>query len=213
MAKYVRTSKRLQHIRWKGDWGGDYNCEEILCCFLPAFQESTSLKELHMDLPLIGGPSSLAFEHIVTHTQRLRSLTLICSAGRLDDIAVAAARSGLKKTTTLQELTLDVSHGATTAVSSILTSLRDHPLLRRLCLCGYTVTLTGLETVLLSDNSKITELEIVQRYGGRPIMGLTHVLQPLGRRPTLTKLRLHGFPLGHDEARQLGMVLRNTPSL
>jgi hypothetical protein len=171
MAKYVRTSKRLQHIRWKGDWGGDYNCEEILCCFLPAFQESTSLKELHMDLPLIGGPSSLAFEHIVTHTQRLRSLTLICSAGRLDDIAVAAARSGLKKTTTLQELTLDVSHGATTAVSSILTSLRDHPLLRRLCLCGYTVTLTGLETVLLSDNSKITELEIVQRYGGRPIMG------------------------------------------
>jgi Leucine-rich repeat (LRR) protein len=209
MAEYVRTSKHLQRIRWNGR-----RCDDMLCCFLPAIQESTSLKELHMDFLLIGGPSSLAFEHILTHTQSLRSLTLICSAGRLDDIAVAVARSGLKKNTTLQELTLDVS---TTDVSSILTSLRDHPFLRRLCLCEYTVNLTvnltGLETVLLSDNSKITELEIVQRYGGRPLLGLTHVLQALGRRPTLTKLRLRGFPLGHDEVRQLGMVLRNTPSL
>jgi hypothetical protein len=38
--------------------------------------------------------------------------------------------------------------------------------------------------------------------------GLPRVLQ--ASRPTLTKLRLHGFPLGHDEARQLVMVLRNT---
>jgi hypothetical protein len=74
------------------------------------------------------------------------------------------------------------------------------------------VNLTGLEAVLLSDTSQIMELDIHRGYGGLPVMGLTHVLQALERRPTLTKLRLHGLPLGRDEARQLGMVLRNLPT-
>jgi hypothetical protein len=111
-----------------------------------------------MDLPLIGGPSSLAFEHMLTHTQSLRSLTLISPTGRLDDIVLAAARSGLTNNTTLRELTL-VSRIVTT-LSPILSSLRDHSLLRKLCLFGDAVNLTGLETVPLSENSEITELEI-----------------------------------------------------
>jgi hypothetical protein len=41
MAKYMRTSKRLQRIRCIGDSGRELqHREEILCCFLPAFQES-----------------------------------------------------------------------------------------------------------------------------------------------------------------------------
>jgi hypothetical protein len=214
MAKYVRTSKCLQHIHW----GRRYyersfkEREEILCCFLPAFQESTSLKELDMDFPHIGGPSSLAFEQMLTHTQSLRSLS-VCSFGPLRDAAVAAARSGLKKNTTLRELTLDFSHGTAT-VSPILTSLRNHPLLQRLCLFGHAVDLTGLETVLLSGNSKITELEIRNKSnGGPPVRGLTHVLQALGRRPTLAELGLHGCPLGDDEARLLRVALCNIPNL
>jgi hypothetical protein len=71
MAKYVRTSKRLQHIRWNP--GARMMDDRGLCCFLPAIQESTSLKELHMELPLQGGPSNLAFENMLTHTQSLRS--------------------------------------------------------------------------------------------------------------------------------------------
>jgi hypothetical protein len=78
---------------------------------------------------------------------------------------VAAARSGLKKNTTLRELTLECSW-----VSPILASLHDHPLLRRLCLHGHVVDLTGLETVLLSDNSKITELDIHWFCRGLPIL-------------------------------------------
>jgi hypothetical protein len=218
IAKYVRTSKRLQRIRWPTNWYRGHrgsvlrHREEMLCCLLPAFQESTSLKELGMELPPIGGPSNLAFEHMLAHTQSLRSLTLIIG----EDIAVAAAQSGLKKNITLRELTLECCRGATT-VAPILTSLHDHPLLRTLCVRvrghGYAVDLNGLETVLLSDNSMITELEICKSYGGPPMRGLTHVLQALGCRPTLTKLGLHGCPLDRDEARQLGMVLRETPSL
>jgi hypothetical protein len=161
-----------------------------------------------MELPLQGGPSNLAFENMLTHTRSLRSLSLNCPIRPLEDIAVAAASSRLKKNTTLRELTLEVSQGATT-VSPILTSLRDHPLLQRLCLCGYGVDLTGLETLLLSETSKITELDI-HRLGGPRIMGLTHVLLALGR---LTKLRLRGVVLVRHEARLLQMALCNIPSL
>jgi hypothetical protein len=160
MAKYVRTSKRLQRIRLI--LTGVINAralqqhEEMLCCFLPAIQESTSLKELKIKFPLNCGPSNLALENMLTNTQSLRSLSLSYPDGP-GYIAVAAARSGLKKNTTLRELTLVFPGGAAT-VSPILTSLRDHPLLQKLCLRGRGrgVDLTGLETVLLNDTSKIT---------------------------------------------------------
>jgi hypothetical protein len=127
MAKYVRTSKHLQHIRMRIL---SMIREEILCCFLLAIQESTSLKELHMEFPLIGGQSNLALENMLTHTQSLRSLTLSCPDGLLEDVAVAAARSGLKKNTTLRELTLDLMQGVggerqgAPTFCSLFTSLR-----------------------------------------------------------------------------------------
>jgi Leucine-rich repeat (LRR) protein len=151
----------------------------------------------------------------LTNTQSLRSLSLRYPDGLLEDTAVAATRSGLKKNTTLRELTLEFSHGATTTVSPILTSLRDHPLLRRLCLRGDGMDLTGLEILLLSDTSKITELDI-HSSGGPPMRGLTPVLHALARRPTLTKLglrRSRRCPLGRDNARLLRIALCNIPSL
>jgi Ran GTPase-activating protein (RanGAP) involved in mRNA processing and transport len=217
MAKYVRTSKHLQRVCWNHDWTMNdqelRHREEILCCILLAIQESTSLKELDIELPCGRGPSYLAFENMLTHTQSLRSLTLRCPGGRLmEDIAVAAAVSGLKKNTTLRELTLDCMQGAT-IVSPILTSLRNHPLLRRLCLRGYMVDLTGLEAVLLSDDSKITELEIHAMHNEGLPLGLTQVLQALGRCPTLTKLGLHCCPILRDEVRLLNVILCNNPNL
>jgi Ran GTPase-activating protein (RanGAP) involved in mRNA processing and transport len=65
------------------------------------------------------------------------------------------------------------------------------------------VDLTGLETVLLSNTSQITELDI---FG-------PHVLQALARRPTLKKLGLGSCPLNRDEARLLRVALCNTPRL
>jgi hypothetical protein len=83
MAKYVRTSKRLQRILWPRNWMVEASVlrhrEEIVCCLLSAFQKSTSLKELSMELPLIGGPSNLALENMLTHTQSLQSLSLSTS--------------------------------------------------------------------------------------------------------------------------------------
>jgi hypothetical protein len=61
--------------------------------FSPAFQESMSLKELDINFPLVRGPSNLALESMLKHTQSLRSLSLVCPDGVLEDIAVAAAAS------------------------------------------------------------------------------------------------------------------------
>jgi Leucine-rich repeat (LRR) protein len=213
MAKYLRTSTHLQHIRWDVDRDAELRqCEEVLCCFLPAIQESTSLKELQISFTVTGGPSDLALENMLTHTQSLRSLSLFFPEGILEDIVVAAARSGLKENTTLRELKLEFPRGATT-ISPIFTSLRDHPLLQKLCVRGQVVDLTGLETLLLSDNSIITELEIRKTWGDQPIVGLTHVLGALARNPTLTKLGLRHCPLDHDKARLLRVALCNTKSL
>jgi hypothetical protein len=150
MAKYVRTSKCVQRIRCNVKMGA--RSEEILCCFLRAFQESTSLRDLDMEWPRERGPSNLAFENMLTHTQSLRSLSLRAPRRYMG----AAARSGLKKNSTLRELTLEFSEAPLT-VSSIITRLRDHPLLRTLCLRGNVVDLNGFETVLLSDNSCFME--------------------------------------------------------
>jgi Ran GTPase-activating protein (RanGAP) involved in mRNA processing and transport len=217
MANFVRTSKHLQHIRWSEDWGamiddrelGLRHRDEMFPCFLRAIQESTSLKELNMEWPFRGRPSNQALEDMLTHTQSLRSLTLHIPPRHMD---VAAVQSGLKKNTTLRELTLKVSRGATTP---ILTSLCNHPHLRKLCLHGYVVDLTGLETILQSETSKITELDINRSFCVRliPMIGLTRVLKALAQRPTLTKLGLCRCPLGCDEARLLQTVLCNTPSL
>jgi Ran GTPase-activating protein (RanGAP) involved in mRNA processing and transport len=211
MAKYLRTSKHLHRIRWlkSSDDRLLKLHEALLCCFLPALQESTSLLELHITFPPGGGPSSLAFENMLTHTHSLQSLILSCQDGLQGDLAMAAVRCGLKNNTTLRELTLEFSRG--TSISPILTSLRDHPRLRRLCLHGNLADLSGLETLLLSETSKITELDIHGIYTCPP--GLTRVLQALKRHPTLTMLNLRWFPLGCQEARLLQMAFCNTPSL
>jgi Ran GTPase-activating protein (RanGAP) involved in mRNA processing and transport len=216
MAKYLRTSRRLQRVIWCEASNGDdrelRERDEIICCFLHAFQESTSLKILHINFLVTGGPSNLALESMLRHTQSLRSLGLRCPVGSPGNKIVAAAASGLKKNTTLRELTLIFPQDATT-VSPLFTSLREHPHLRRLCLSGHTVNLTELETVLSSDTSQITELEIYRSYGSPAVMGLTPVLQAFGRSPTLTKLRLRDCPLDRDDASLLCMTLCNIPSL
>jgi Ran GTPase-activating protein (RanGAP) involved in mRNA processing and transport len=90
--------------------------------------------------------------------------------------------------------------------------LCGHPLLRRLSLRGWGLDLTGLETVVRNDKSKITDLEIHSLYGSN-LIGLTPVFQALARRPALATLALHGITLGRDDARELAMVLHNSSSL
>jgi hypothetical protein len=78
----------------------------------------------------------------------------------------------------------------------------------------HSVDLTGLETLLLSDTSKITELDIHRFYWrNRPPSGFPRVLRALARRPTLIKLGLRRYPLCLDNARLLRMALCDILSL
>jgi hypothetical protein len=151
MVNYVRTSKHLEHLRFPESRMTAGRELPILCYFLNAIQESTSLKELDITFPCV--PSSLAFKSMLTNTQSLRSLALKFPAGPLENLAVAAVSSGLKENTTLRELTLE-SYESEATVSPILISLRDHRFLRRLHLLGGVRDLTGLKTLLLSRISK-----------------------------------------------------------
>jgi hypothetical protein len=97
MAKYLRTSKYLQSISWPKDFFSNDRenpqNEEMLCCFMSALRESTSLKELDINFPRGGGPSNLTLENMLIHTQSLGSLSLVARGVRQEDRAVAAARS------------------------------------------------------------------------------------------------------------------------
>jgi Ran GTPase-activating protein (RanGAP) involved in mRNA processing and transport len=235
MATYVRTSKRLQRIEWDGSSYTDdresEQCQKMLCYFLPAFQESTSLKELQMQLPIIGdGPSNLAFQSMLAHTKSLQALTIIYPDNRFYETDATVFRSGLEMNTSLRELTLTFVQCEET-VPTMLNSICNHPLLGRLWLNGTGVDLTGLEVLLESDTSKITELDIegfhvrpplvglprVHDIEGLhvrpPTVGLQRVLQALARRPTLTKLGLHCRRLDQTEARLLRLALCSTPRL
>jgi hypothetical protein len=215
MAKYVRTSRHLQHIRWLGECTDFQSRQEIFTDFMPAMYDSTSLKELEIKFSLRGRPAKLAIEHMLTYSKSLRSLTLVCEMHVLEDIVVAAgaaAQSGLKNKITLRELTLEIPRSAFSETPS-LTILRYLPQLRKLCLNGIVTNLTGLGTMLLSDTCNITELEIYRSEIWLPMKSFQPVLRALARRPALTKLTLHRFSLGWFEARLLRMSLCNMSSL
>jgi hypothetical protein len=143
MTKYLRTIKHLEHIHCYTILLQE--CEETFYCFLLAFQESTSLKELSICFPVIGGLSNLALE-----TQSLWSICLRLLDGLLEDIAIAAASSGMKNTTNLRELALEGGEHATALSLSYLSqytrSSSPSKAMFASCLRGYAVDRTELET-------------------------------------------------------------------
>jgi hypothetical protein len=90
-------------------------------------------------------------------------------------MVVAAALSGLKRTPST------IHWNYRQKVNEYLPhfdshSLRDHPFPSKAFVCVCKGYLTGLETLLLSENSKITELRSIGMVGACTHIGLTHVL-------------------------------------
>jgi hypothetical protein len=151
-----------------------------MLCFLPASQESTSLKVLHMVSPFQGEPSSLAFESMVADAQSLQPLSRICP-------------NWFKWHT--RRMGCGCSLGEHPSTGVYTGSFRGYHCLPQIDLSarpssprmhGYAIHLTGLETWSLGDTSKTTEPDI-NGLNAEPMTGLTHALQALARRPTLTK--------------------------
>jgi Ran GTPase-activating protein (RanGAP) involved in mRNA processing and transport len=204
MAEYLRTSKNLYSVILCGSRNNSES-QRVLSCFLLALKEKASLKELSLhDLKL--GSASQVLEKLLMDTQSLQKLQLNCS-WQLDQEERAKVQSGLAKNTTLQAITLAAT------LPRILQSLRNHPRLKTLNLS--VGDLTGLDALLQDDNSKITELSVERHYStsrDQPV-GLSPVLQALGRKTSLTKLTIAGCRLRFYQTRLLETVLRKNQKL
>jgi Ran GTPase-activating protein (RanGAP) involved in mRNA processing and transport len=204
MAEYFHTSKVLRGVILSGS-RSDSESQRVLSCLLLALQGRPSLKELSLhELKL--GSASKAIETLLSNTQSLQKLHLAYS-WRLNTKELASIQSGFEKNTTLQTITLS------STLPPILQSLRNHPRLKTLHV--RVGDLTGLDALLLCKKSKITELSIERHYStsrDQPL-GLTSVLEALGRKTTLTMLTIVGCRLRIDQTRKLHTVLHKHQEL
>jgi hypothetical protein len=72
MAKYVRTSKHLQRIRWRE---GTKDCDSEVrdkLLFTVCFSRKYVAQGIRLELPSVGGPSNLAFETCWPNTHGFR---------------------------------------------------------------------------------------------------------------------------------------------
>lgn len=212
MGKYLRGSKHLQRVRLEGRPFPDVNLQrhkQVFSILLRALQESTSLKEISIHNLEIGMLANNSLETFLARTPSLQKLHLLSTHRALYREEIVALQSALTKSTTLQALSL--ADWPASTLSSILASLHNHPNLQTLHLNGCAEELTGLDTLLKSRHSKITEL-LISGNGGAP-SGLSAVLHELGRKTTLTKLSITNCSLSRASMNQLETVLRRNKSL
>jgi Ran GTPase-activating protein (RanGAP) involved in mRNA processing and transport len=223
IGKYLRSSKHLVSVSFKDGWVPTHLLDDfaelrrrqplVLSILLRALRESTSLKELtikYIDL----GRASLDLQDLLIHTQSLQKLDL--SAG-LNPEETAHVQLGLTMNSTLVDLTLYRGGPGTQTVTPILKSLHNHPFLQSLRLEECAEEPTGIDTLLLSDKSKITQV-IINLVGdsywdGPARLTPTGTWQALGRKTQLTKLDMSHCHLTRYCMRQLRHVLRKNQNL
>jgi hypothetical protein len=188
--------------------------QRVISILLTSLQVSSSLKKLSVVNIQLHQSASQAFESLLTHTKSLQKLQLKGWRG-VNPEELEMLQSGFSKNTPLRELTLISWSG--TNLTAVLTSLRDHPLLQKLSSAACIEERIGLNILLHSGKSKITDLTIDKTGGyeeARRSAAFGGVLQTLGRKTTLTKLSFLYCPLYmHNQASQLEMVLRRNQGL
>jgi Ran GTPase-activating protein (RanGAP) involved in mRNA processing and transport len=222
MGEFIRSSIHLKRVtlsffRLSHTSEG----QRVLSILLRALQDSTSVKELRLvDEAYLRVNSELVLSQDLTNliilTRTLKKMNIGC---HYEALWLCAA-----KNETLEDLTLN--NYSRSRLTRMLKWLGNNcPNLKTLSIKLITDDLTGLDTLLESYNSNITELILsgevllgfntfLDTYRLLPLGGLETALRPLeGRKNTLTKLEMRGFPLSLDQIRHLQMVLRNQKNL
>jgi Ran GTPase-activating protein (RanGAP) involved in mRNA processing and transport len=122
-----------------------------------------------------------------------------------DEVQVAAIASGFANNTTLHDLEFDSWREVDLA--PVLAALHCHPALQKILL----PSLSGLEALFRSQNSKVKELVLEQV--GSCTVGLRTVMQELGRNTTVTNLAIRDSVLSRESVQQLKAVLRQNTAL
>jgi hypothetical protein len=220
MAKYLRQSKHLLYVDLMGDSltlfelliGATFGFrrERALCTFIEAIGQSTSVQGLRlMNLGL--GSASASFENLLTQTKTLRHLRVdLEKQWPLTEAETAAIASGFSKNSTLREIVL--VDWQETGLTPVLTALRDHPMLEKLQVDGFS-SFTGMDALLHGKNSQLKELMIarLQESTVEQLVGFESFMLKMGRNTTILKMLIAGVPLSRDNTQQLkAMLHRNT---
>jgi Ran GTPase-activating protein (RanGAP) involved in mRNA processing and transport len=227
IGKYLRTSKRLVSVSLGEGWAPEHSFEDrsawwrnqdtVLTIILRSLQESKSLEELSIKNRQLGCASH-ELETFLIRTKSLRKLVVSTS---LLPKEWARVQLGLSMNTTIVELALidnalyDDGQWAYN-VAPIPKGLHNHPSLQTLRLEECREELTGIENLLTSGKSKITQV-IISFQGNcflEPAVRLSQsTLLALTRYARLTKLHISNCELSRDCMRQLCNVLRSNPNL
>jgi Ran GTPase-activating protein (RanGAP) involved in mRNA processing and transport len=212
MAKYIAQSKHLLAVELRHDVTVTFGSlqHDFLSTFFEAIGQSNSVKALNL-INLDFGIAGESFENLLTRTKILRHLRVdLKGGGPLEDAATAVIASGFSKNATLREI--ELVDCVETSRISVLVALRDHPVLEKLKVEGFS-SLVAIDTLLRGKNSQLKELVIEKFNGstGEQVVGFMPFMQEMGCNTTILKMAIIGVRLNRDNIEHLkAMLRRNT---
>jgi Ran GTPase-activating protein (RanGAP) involved in mRNA processing and transport len=217
-AEYVESSKTLQTLDLS-DTSTHYSHEvgEALSLLLRALSRNTSVTTLSMDTAVVNFVS-VAFEVLLTSTQKLQKLQIFgYEYDPFYQVQTAAIASGFANNTTLRDVEFQSWREAD--LTPVLIALQRHPVLQKIHISAgnsdisfdHLPSLSGLEVLLRSQDSKVKELILEQV--DTDTVGLYSVFRELGRSTTVTNLAIRDSVLSREYVQQLTAVLRQNTAL
>jgi Ran GTPase-activating protein (RanGAP) involved in mRNA processing and transport len=216
-AEYLESSKTLQTLDLgHGRYQYPREVGETISLLLRALSRNTTVDKviIHPDGFRF---ASVAFQELLTSTQTLQTLQSNGYGNEVfsfSGVQIAAITSGFANNTTLRNLTFDGWQEA--ELAAVLTALHCHPALQKIHFSGkfrnYLPSLSGLEVLLRSQDSKVKEL-ILEQVDTDTTVGLHPVLQELGRNTTVTDLSIRYSALTRENVQQVKFMLRQNTTL
>jgi Ran GTPase-activating protein (RanGAP) involved in mRNA processing and transport len=211
-AEYVESSKTLQTLDLSvGRFHDSHEGREMISLVLRALSRNTSVTNLII-YPGVVRFASVAFQELLTRTQTLQKLQVSCNE-KFDEVQMAAITSGFANNTTLRDL--EFNSWPEADLAPVLTALQRHPALEKIHFSAvyldYLPSLSGLEVLLRSQDSKVKEL-IIEEVDTRTV-GLHPVLRELERNTTVTSLAIRESLLSPENVQQLKAVLHQNTAL
>jgi Ran GTPase-activating protein (RanGAP) involved in mRNA processing and transport len=215
-AEYVESSKTLRTLDLSyGRHQYSHEGYQMISLVLRALSRNTSVTKLIINTETIRF-ASVAFQELLTCTQTLQELEMIWSMSEaFDEVQAAAVASGFASNTTLRDI--EFNSWQETDLATVLTALQDHPALEEIHLSAsekygdYLLSLSGVEALLRSQNSKVKEL-VIEQVASRTV-GLHPVLQELGRNTTVTNLTIRESVFSRENFQKVKAMLRQNTAL
>jgi Ran GTPase-activating protein (RanGAP) involved in mRNA processing and transport len=213
-AEYLESSKTLLILDLSDNLDHFSHAEfEKISIVLRALSRNTSVTKLIVNTDVLSF-ASMAFEELLTRTQTLHRMEIVDNAyEEFDEVQTAAIASGFANNTTL--LDLGFLDWLDAEITPVLTALQHHPTLQKihfeaLCL-DYLPSLSGLEALLRSQDSKVKEL-IIEKIDTRTV-GLHPVFRELRRNTIVTSLSICNSTLNRKKIQHLKFVLLQNTTL